>query len=180
MNKGVLLIKNTSSKTFSRVLLVICAITLATEPLFAQLGNPEETPKSDPRVRAALNEASLKFTIDSDGDYRLRVSWNDENRSQTVFINSNTETYGNMEVREIWTYGATSDEGFSRSKLEELLKDNGRKKIGAWRLSQDGHKAIFKVVVSARANADTIHSVFRFVASVADELEKDWMGNDEL
>ena len=59
---------------------------------------------ADLRVQSALDDAGLKYTIDDDGDFRLLFGQEDD-RSQLVWINSNTEEYGNMELREVWGIG---------------------------------------------------------------------------
>ena len=166
-------------KTTSSIALLFAVSASLVLPAFAQIGDPDEAPKADSRVRAALDRASLKYRVDSDGDFRLTFEVDDD-RTHVVFINSNTEEYGDMEVREIWAVGATSETGFSAAKLEELLKKNGTYKIGAWHLTKNGQRAVFTVVVSARANSDTIDSMVRLVAKTADGLEKEWLGTDEF
>ena len=168
-------------KTYSKccAATAVLLFSLFASSTIAQIGDPDEQPKADSRVRKALEQASLKYTIDSDGDFKLSFSLNDD-RTHLVFINSNTEVYDNMEVREIWACGAVSEDGFSRQKLESLLKMNQKYKMGSWSLTPDGERAIFTVVVSARANSDTIDSMVRLVAKTADNLEKEWLGNDEL
>ena len=168
-------------KTYAKcyVATAVLALSFLAASAIAQVGDPDEEPKADSRVRTALDAADLKYKIDKDGDFKLQFTLDDD-RTHLVFVNSNTETYGNMEVREIWAAGAVSKGGFSRQKLETLLKKNGQYKVGAWHLTQDGERAIFTVVVSARASSDTLNSMVRLVAKTADALEEEWLGNDDL
>lgn len=146
---------------------------------FAQIGDDE--PSADPRVRRALDQAELKYTIDDDGDYHLVFAQNDD-RTQLVIIDSATSTYGSMEVREVWStgYRADEDETIPRGRLESLLKKNASYKVGAWRLSPNGRNVIFAVIVSANANASALDDAARVAADTADELELEWSGDDEL
>ena len=168
-------------KTYSKccAATVVLLLSLFASSAIAQIGEPDEQPKADPRVLEALEQASLKYTIDSDGDCKLSFALDDD-RTHLVFINSNTEFYDKMEVREIWACGADSKDGFSRQQLEKLLKMNQQYKLGSWSLTPDGRRAIFTIVVSARANSDTIDSMVRLVSTIADGLEEEWLGTDDL
>ena len=136
---------------------------------------------ADLRVQSALDDAGLKYTIDDDGDFRLLFGQEDD-RSQLVWINSNTEEYGNMELREVWGIGyrAGEDGSLSRTQLLDLLKRNNTYKLGSWRLSSNGQNVIFTITVDADADGETLDTVARYVADLTDELEKDWDGGDEL
>ena len=169
-------------KAFPRFLLFasLFAALFAVAPVLAQLGDEEEVaPKSDARVRAALNEAGLKFEVDSDGDYRVILKYESSGRSQLVFINSDTEKFENMEIREVWSIGAESKSGFTRPQLESLLKLNNGYKMGSWRLTSNGQRAIFCVTASARANAESLKAIADLVARATDELEREWLGTDD-
>ncbi len=162
--------------------LPISLALLCAAPAFAQLGDPDDEPQSDSRVRKALDDLDLNYEVDSDGDFRLIMSFDDD-RSQLLWVNSNTETLGSMEIREVWSFAfkADEDEPISRKRLEYLLQQNAQLKMGAWQPSSNGRNVIFCATVSARASGDALRQAIRLVAISADELEKDWAnGTDDL
>ena len=160
------------------VLTLAAALAVASTAAFAQIG--DDSPDSDIRVRRALESAELMFRVDSDGDFRL-VFAEDDDRTQVVFINSQTSFYGSMEVREVWSCGYRPEEGsaISRARLEYLLQKNAGYKIGSWSLTSKGN-VVFTVVVSANASADALDDAARAVANAADALEREWDGGDDL
>ena len=58
--------------------------------------------------RAALDAKGISYTVDSDGDYKIVLGTNDD-RTQLAFVRSSTNEYGNMEIREIWSFGYKAD-----------------------------------------------------------------------
>ncbi len=129
--------------------------------------------KGDPRVKRALDELRYKYTVNSSGDYELIFELDDD-RTQKAFVNSNTETFCEVEIREVWSVGFIAD-GMPMSKLANfLLLDNGRVKIGSWRIAKlSGGKVaiIYGAQVSADADAETLRACLNIVSNKADELE---------
>src|SRR5438270_4384084 len=94
-----------------RSLLLLSCLFLFAHVAFAQVGNTAKKPPADPRVKAALDEIGYKFELNDDNDYKLvpiqteqagtaangKPIW----RSQLVYVNSNTEKYGSLEIREV-------------------------------------------------------------------------------
>lgn len=129
--------------------------------------------KGDPRVKRALDELRYKYTVDSDGDYQLIFDLGDD-RTQKAFVNSDTTNFWDLEIREVWSVGFIAN-GMPTSKLANfLLLDNGRVKIGSWRITKfSGGKVaiIFGAHVSADADAETLQACLNIVSNKADELE---------
>jgi hypothetical protein len=137
--------------------------------------------KVDPRLRRALSASDLKYTEMSTGDFRLHFTL-DKGRTQLVFAESKTQTMGVLEVREVWSIGWSGEKEPSASVANRLLRDNGRRKVGAWELIRlDGkYHAIFNVKVSADADGDALKAIVFGVASSADDMEKELLNSDEF
>ena len=65
---------------------------------------------ADPRIRGQLEELKYEYEVDGDGDYKLvfNMAGSPEKRSQLVYVRSPVETYGVLQVREIWSPGYKS------------------------------------------------------------------------
>lgn len=130
-------------------------------------------PKPDPRVKGLLDSVGLKYEVDADGDFKL-VNEIAGGRSQAVFINSNTTRLGKLELREVWSLAAMSDRPPSRERALELLAENDRVKLGAWRLKKvrGRYLTVFAAQVPADANKMTLLLTMQAVTGTADAMEK--------
>src|SRR5215208_3033791 len=101
--------RNTQMK---RALLILCGLCFCAQVASAQIGNTPKKPAPDPRVKAALDAIGYKYELTEDNDYRLTIE-NDQiekvvdgklsHRSQLAYVNSNTEKYSSLEIREVWS-----------------------------------------------------------------------------
>jgi hypothetical protein len=128
-------------------------------------------PKSDPRVRHALDKQELKYQIDDDGDFRL-VFTMEGGGEHVVYVMSQTEQLGPFEVREVWAPLAKIDDSFTRDDAVELLRVAGQYKIGCGRLvgSDDNLLAIFCARVPANLDAAALESVIRGIVETGYEI----------
>jgi len=138
----------------------------------------------DARVRERLEQTDLKFEIDEDGDFKLLFEYDDD-RSQIVFINSETETYEDLEIREIWAVGYVPDEENGKVPADvsaNLIRANSQIKMGAWQVQKLGDKevGVFRATISANADKETILDTLRLVGISADEKEAELLGSDDL
>ena len=135
---------------------------------YAQLGT-----SADARLRKVIEAVGWKYEVDSDGDYRMVFRFDDE-RTQLVYANGKTVELGNMEIREVWAPGFKVPADASAEMLLDLLRDNNRVKVGAWRVIKSGDDlvAVFTAQISADADKDTFQTVVQAVSSTADEKEK--------
>ncbi len=160
---------------FWSTLVFVIAFSL---PSVAQLGDDEIN--YDTRVKNALEEADLKYSIADNGNFKL-VFELDGKRTQLVIIKSGTFEYGGMEIREIISIAAKSDNKkfFKRDLLFDVLERNETYKLGAWQI--DGGEAPyfleFSIKVSANANPDVLKQVLFLASKVADELEEELSGD---
>lgn len=87
-------------KQLNSILIIVMLTTLAIPCLGSDLIGSDAI-EYDHRVEKNLKELEYKYTILKDGAFKLVFNL-DDNRSQVVFIESNSENYRNFEVREIW------------------------------------------------------------------------------
>ncbi len=146
-------------------------------PLLAQLGGAAV----DPRVARQLKAAGLDYTVDSDGDYRVLLTFDDE-RSQVVFVNSETEFFQGMEIREVWSIAARFEGTVPQDLARALLEQNARLKFGAWSVETSGTTSVvvFRVHLDANTDGKTLRAAIEHVGIVADELEKELSEADDF
>lgn len=137
--------------------------------------------RGDPRVKGILDRLGFRYEVDHDGDFKVQVLL-PGGRSQVGFINSGTETFSGIEIREIWSVGFIAP-GLPNEKLANiLLKDNAEVKLGAWRVKQlrDGRSLIiFAAHVSADVDEETLNAALEAVLRKADQLEENLTGDDQ-
>ncbi|SUS05928.1 conserved hypothetical protein [uncultured Defluviicoccus sp.] len=135
----------------------------------------------DPRVERLLESLSLKYQTTSAGDFKLQFDLGG-GRSQTVIVNSNTETFGRLEIREVASLGLFLQSVPDPAIMLYLLRENGSIKLGAWRVlrGDEGTLVIFAAHISADTDAETLMSVMKLVMRAADELEEKFSGDDRF
>ena len=158
-------------------ILTMAGIACLPITLNAQIGAKKQ---HDARVERMLDALELKYEIISDGDFKLGNRL-DSGRTQILFVNSNTEKYQNMEIREIWSVAYISDDLASSTIMRKLLKDNGTRKLGSWKLWTNNGKevAVFYAQIAADADRYAFLSALQIVSQTADEMEKDLTGKDD-
>lgn len=141
-----------------------------------------ESKRGDYRVRRALKNAGINFTVDNSNDFRMTWKVGDEGRTQLAVVNSNTENWAGGEWRDVYAFGYKG-KPLEQEKLVELLRFNSTRKIGAWELIVDDAGTWFlrhRVVLPADASSEELSSASQVVAVVADELEQKLLGTDNL
>ncbi len=140
-----------------------------------QAGEPDQ------RVEKALKKLGLKYKVTEDGDFSL-IFTTQGDRSQVVFINSDTERLRKMEIREIWSPAAKFSSTPPSDLSQALLEKNGSFKIGsyAYKKAGDVYVLVFHAQISANASAEELLSVVVGVAGVADATESDIMQTDDF
>ncbi len=115
------------------LLFLIGSVTATTAPLAAQVGSEGAKPQPDYRVERALKELELDYTLDEDNDFKLlyevagdppvEAGGKKEERTQLVYVFSNTERYGKLEIREVWAPVMVAD-SLSAEVANRLLEAN--------------------------------------------------------
>ena len=138
----------------------------------------------DSRVSSALDALDIPYECDpSTGRFEVLVQLK-EGRSQTVFINSATNKFLGIELREISSAALDSDGPFDARTTNLLLRDNSEMVHGDWSIhvNEDSsrHFAIFSMTGLASLAPDPLSSIIQCVAEVADEMEQRLSGLDQF
>ena len=134
----------------------------------------------DARIKAQLDALDYEYEIDEDQDFKLVFKIGDEGRSQIVYVRSPVESYGEHEVREIWSPAYHSPtEAFPALIANRLLEDSDNKKLGGW-VKQNKY-AVFVVKIPANADAEALDDALDAAMAAADEMEAELTpGQDDL
>lgn len=133
----------------------------------------------DASVEARLDARGVKYQIDDDGDYKVVVSYEKEQRTQLVFVSGTTESIKGLTVREVFSpAGKVGADGIAGKALA-LLTESRSKKIGAWEIAGDILYYVIKLPDSA--DATQLDAAIDIVAEIADDKEIELSGDkDEL
>ncbi|MCX7606533.1 MAG: hypothetical protein N2170_04610 [Bacteroidia bacterium] len=135
----------------------------------------------NPQIRRILDQASIKYTVDKDGDFKMTFDVGD-GRTQLVFVMSSVEEIGGQSIVQIWSPAYRGPE-ISKETLAKLAVDGRQRKVGGWEVTtaSDQIFAVFKAKIPLSAlTPDFMRSVCAGVAGVADQMEKDSMGSDNF
>jgi hypothetical protein len=132
----------------------------------------------DPRVVAALKAAGLPYTID-EGDFRLEYDV-DEERSQRVWIASETAWIDQLEIRDVWSVAGRGKGEVPAELARKLLAENVRMILGAWQVNQspDQYLVVYLAQVDAAGDAATLQKAIEVVMFSADRIEKQLSDKD--
>ena len=128
----------------------------------------------DPRIKAALDAAEIKYELSKDGNYKVTLPL-PEGRTQLVLINSAVSKLTNMEIREITSVAYKGTGALSPEIAIKLMKDSSNRTIGAWELlsSDTTSLAVFNAKVPSDLSTKALVETILRVAVVADILEKE-------
>lgn len=162
----------------------------------AQIGNAAKKPPADPRVKTVLEEIGYKYELTEDNDYKLVPIKTEEAgkdatgkpvfRSQLVYVNSNTEKYGTLEIREVLAPAFLSNGPLSATVANRLLRENNSVKLGSWRLvsitsgpNTGKFLLMYAAQISANGDAEALRLAIKSVLVIADRMEKELTGADD-
>lgn len=148
-------------------ILAACLLCLATLPAVA----------GDASVETRLDARGIKYEIDGDGDYKVVVSYKDENRTQLVFVSGATESIKGLVVREVFSpAGRVNGDGVGGKALA-LLAENRTKKIGAWEIAGDTLYYVIKLPDSV--DAVQLEAAIDIASETADDKEIELSGDKD-
>ncbi len=133
------------------------------------------------KIKELLRKAQLEYEIE-DGIFRLVVDVG-EDRSQLVFINSQTKEIGGEEIVEIWSPAYTETPNQQERLALHLLIASENKEIGAWQAYLSDAQVTFIFVAKVPLSALTpsfLEAICEYVAIIADEVEERLTGEDEF
>lgn len=139
-------------------------------------------PQGDPRVKRMLDALELKYSIDGDGDFKVIFEFND-GRSQLAYINSDTQSINDFEIRELWSVAYVSEGYLDIDTANTLLMKNHEMKIGSWRLMNAGNNTYlvtFCIQIAANCDPKSFAQSLSLVLRVADAMEERLTGKDDL
>ncbi len=164
-----------------RILGLTLAVLVAASSVtaFAQVGGSSQN--HDNRVEAVLDNLDMNYEIDSDGDFKMIIEFDDD-RSQVVFVSSTTYELNDLEIREVWSVGHISENRLSAVVANRLLEESSEVILGGWEVQDWGGEqvAVFRAKMSANVSGDALYSAISAVSQTADEMEKALVGTDEL
>lgn len=133
---------------------------------------------ADDSVASRLEARGIQAEVDEDGDYKVVLSYPDQQRTQIVFVGGGTESIGGFTVREVFAPAARLADGVDGDQALELLADSRSNKLGAWELA--GDILYFVIKLPEPLDAERLEVAMNIAASVADDLERELTGKDEL
>lgn len=156
----------------SKSWLAVGAVLMMVAAHEASAADEATSSSGDPRVEAALKAAGLGYNLD-DGDFRLDYDVDDQ-RSQRVWVASETARIDQLEIRDVWSVAARGKGEVPADLARLLLKENVRMILGAWQVNQaeDEYLVVFSAQVDAAADAATLQKVIEVVMFSADRIEK--------
>jgi len=156
---------------------IAAATLMAAASVAAAAADPAPS-GADPRVQAALKAAGLGYSVD-EGDFRLEYDV-DKDRSQRVWVASDTARIDQLEVRDVWSVAARGKGEVPADLARMLLKENVRMILGAWQVNQseDEYLVVFLAPVAAAADAAILQEVIEVVMFSADRIEKQLSDQD--
>ena len=176
-----------------RAILILSCLFLFTQSASAQIGSTARKRPADPRVKVILDELSYKYELTESNNYKLvpidtEPAGTDPNgkpsyRSQLAYVNSKTEPYGSLEIREVWSPAFYTAGPLSAALANRLLRENNSVKFGAWRVEvEEGtgkYLAIFATQIAANSDTEAVRLAIKSVILIADRMEKELTGKDD-
>jgi hypothetical protein len=179
-----------------RILLVVFLLFIAQVAAAQTHGDNSASPTADPRVKAALDRIGYKYELNKENDYKLTPIQTEQTgtsadgkpiwRSQLVYVNSNTERYGALEIREVLAPAFLSSGPLSATVANRLLRENNIVKLGSWRLvpittgpNAGSYLAMFAAQISADSDAESLRLAIKSVILIADRMEKELTNADD-
>jgi hypothetical protein len=157
------------------IMLVLLAVSIYT------YAKPVEI-NYDSRVKSSLDNLGLEYSITGTGNFKVLFETG-EGRTQLVFISSDTEKLGEMEIREIFAIAAILEpDDLSQSSLFSLLELNDNYMLGAWQIhgERGDYLLLFSVKMSANTTQSALYDLIELAAIVADDMEQKLTNKDDF
>jgi hypothetical protein len=163
------------------VLLPLFLIALALPALAQEADAPIAMPEGDSRIRTLLDELGYQYELDDDGDFRAVFEFQEDSRSQVVYVNSRTAEYQGLEIREVWSPAIESKGPFAPKVANRLLEASFAAPLGGWQMFKQANGrfvAVFSIKLPADANGPLLQTAINAVLSEADAMEKELTKKD--
>lgn len=138
------------------------------------------TELSDSRIRSLLEELGIQYEVGEYGDFRIVMRSPDGKRAQVAYISSQTNTLGDLEIREIFSPAYVATGSVPAPVANRLLQDSANVTLGAWQTLQDEEHslAVFTARIDADLDAETLQTTLHAVLDIADSMEAELTGDD--
>ncbi|WP_395093050.1 hypothetical protein [Armatimonas sp.] len=141
-------------------------------------------PKADP-FETVMKATQYGYKIDKDGDYSVEINWEDEKRSQLIFIRGILEKITEpktteVSTREVWSVCWKGKERPTAEALEKLLIKHY--KFGAFQVEKGesgAWSAYYRVDIPDNASSAYLRQAIRITGEAADNMEKELLGTDD-
>jgi hypothetical protein len=159
-------------------------LTITTIALVLSYFQPAHAGTADPRIKAVLEKAGMKYEITTDGDFKVFMRF-DDTRTQLILINSSTERLNetNMEIREVYSVAYQANGSIPVEVANQLMKDSQKRKLGAWEIismNNGTSMAVFDAKINADISSENLEKVIRLVGIRADVMEKELTSEDKF
>lgn len=153
-------------------LLLLISLVFVSNVAFSQT-------ERDNRVASQLEGANLDYQMREDGSFAVTFVFSND-RSQVVTVRSRTESFGDIEFREVYSMCYKADGDLTPLMARSLLAENTDLKIGAWVLSRfDGKSYVsLSAEIPAVADSKSLLQLLAGIAIAADEKEQTLMDGD--
>jgi hypothetical protein len=171
--------KNSRSGRYSVMIYAKEGVSSAPSPNSGTSTGSSTTSTTD--LKQKIEATGFSYKVTENGDYHLTVK-RDDGRTQLVVVNSKTQTFKDMELREIWSpikkITSKSELGFANGLL--LLERNETLKLGAWQISGENSPYLINLSITASASVAShdLKKIIEFIAEEADTREKELTQKD--
>jgi hypothetical protein len=164
-----------------RSLLVSALVLCAVPTSHADDAPKADAPKGDSRVKEALDRLNLKYEMTPRGAFQVTLTYKG-NRTQVVFVNSSTSTYGEVEYRDVTSTAYRVKGDLDPKEANDLLADNDNRIIGGWRtVRKDGDTfVIYAIQTPVTASDKELRQIISAAGKTADDKEAERTQKDEF
>lgn len=134
----------------------------------------------DPRVQTHLNALGLRFTVSDAGLFTVAFEVEGD-RTQDVHIASATTFIDQLEIRDVYSYGLSSETPLHADIANALLAYNDAIRLGAWKLLRgdgDSCSAVFCIPIAANTTANALLFALETAVKHADLMAERFVGED--
>lgn len=124
-------------------------------------------------VESLLTKAGLKFEQNEAGPFSVKIKTTEQSQ-QEVFISEDTEFFGKMEARRVWSLAKVLPSAPSQELFFKLMNQNSKTKLGAWSIEQNANGQfliIFVAKVEISAPPESIKDAMEYVSRVVRHLQ---------
>lgn len=128
-----------------------------------------------------LKATGLPFEIDQDGDFKVLVNWEQDKRSQLVYVSPEVDEFSGMPHYTAFAPAAllNGDVTLDAGRMRSLLEKNANYKVGGWMVA--GNALYFGAKLSTDVSPEQLRKLLAALAEEADNLEMELTpGEDAL